>query len=56
MSFICWIAFLARFFFSRRATQISLVGYATAVWLFAYYPWNVLLLALVAARVSKARY
>jgi hypothetical protein len=35
---------------SRCAIRIFLIFYATAVWLFVYHPWNVVLLALVAAR------
>jgi hypothetical protein len=34
-------------------TEIFLIFYATAVWLFVYHPWNVLLLALIAARDAQ---
>jgi hypothetical protein len=42
-----------RFSLSARTTRALLIAYATAVFLLSWYPWNILLLALVAAWDSQ---
>jgi hypothetical protein len=38
-----------RFSLPRRTIRALLIAYATTVWLLAWAPWNIILLALVAA-------